>query len=291
MDGRRFQLWLGCGLLLIAVGCHKQHTHPSTNALNGLAGDNKPSLFARFQSEWNRTSPPQTSDSDPGLLSSQSKKKDWSPDSIVAFADLRFEYAYTEEKPEGERERLVDSARMAYQAALRKDPKHPGAMLGLAKLYARIGEMAKANEMYRQYFALHPKDHVRMSEAAMAHARAKDFNGAVAWLEQALKIDPENRGYRKTLGFCLVHAGRWEQGYAVLSTVMSEAEARYTLARAFMTMNQTDQSRQQLELAVQADPGFAPARQLLTEMGQTSMVKKSESQDPILTIDYQLQQR
>ena len=49
-----------------------------------------------------------------------------------------------------------------------------------------------------------------MHEIAMKRAQWKDWTGARsrgAEMETALRLDPENRAYRKTMGFCLAPGG------------------------------------------------------------------------------------
>lgn len=293
MDGRQLRLWLCGGVVLGALGCHKQQTLPNGVAVPppgqpmAMAQPKKPSLFEKLTP----SKPTVTSNAPPVDMAAEPKpprkKGEWSADTTVALAELRVENAYTNDKTEADRDKLLDSARNLYQSALKTDPKHKGAMLGLGKLYARLGEMNKADEMYRQYLALNPKDHATMHEVAMAHAKRKDFAGAAAWCEQALKADPENRGYRKTLGFCLTHAGKWDDGFAVLCDVMSEAEARYTMARALTSLNQPEMGKQQLAIALQVDPNFTPAKDLLAEMQQpTATPRTVEPTSPIQAVEH-----
>lgn len=193
--------------------------------------------------------------------------KGLSPDTEVAMADVHLEAAFAEPPPQN-RDQLVDMARMRYQKAIKEDPKHKGALLGMARLYARVGEKDRSLELYKKYVSMNPKDHEVPHEVALKHGQWKDWNGAAAWCEVALKIDPENRTYRKTLGFCFARAGRWEDGYNTLRQVMPEAQARYSLARVMEHLNYPEQSRQWTQLALQADPNHPEAREFLAELDQ-----------------------
>jgi hypothetical protein len=88
----------------------------------------------------------------------------------------------------------------------------------------------------------------------------------VAWCEFALKLDPENLSFRKTMAFCLARGGKWDEGFNVMCQVMPEAQARYLMARVLEHQNQPAACRQQLQLAIQADPNFADAREFLAEL-------------------------
>ncbi|HUR54328.1 MAG TPA: tetratricopeptide repeat protein, partial [Gemmataceae bacterium] len=170
-----------------------------------------------------------------------------------------------------------------YQQALQADPKNKGALLGMARLYARIGEQERADEVYRKYLSLYPKDHAVVHEVAVVHGRWKDWAGAAAWCEAALKIDSENRDYRKTLGFCQARAGNWDGAFTTLSQLMPEAKARMNLAGMLDHMGQTDACKQQLQLAIQADPTFVAAREMLAELeqGGTLPPTTAEEANPI----------
>ncbi len=190
------------------------------------------------------------------------------PETEVAFADVRMEAAYSETTPETNRAAMLDQARHGYQKALQQDPKNKAALLGLARFYARLGEREKTIEMYQKYLAIYPSDREVIHEVALAFARWKDWNTAAAWCDRALKVDPENITFRKTKAFCLARSGHWEDSFTVLLTIMPEAQARYTIARVLEHLNYGDASRQQLQLALKADPNFVDAREFLAELDQ-----------------------
>ena len=68
------------------------------------------------------------------------------------------------------------------------------------------------------------------------------------------------------MAFCLARAGKWEEGFHVMCQVMPEAQARYLMARVLEHQHQPEASRIQLQLAMKADPNYAPARDFLAEM-------------------------
>jgi len=191
-----------------------------------------------------------------------------SAETLVAIADTQLEAAFEERTAPGSREQLLDRARQGYQKALKQEPKSKAALLGVARYYAKLGEREKALDAYKKYLHQFPKDADTAHEIAIAHARWKDFPGAVAWCEHALKIDPENRSVKKTLGFCLARAGKWEAAFEMLCQIMPEAQARHNLAGMLDHMGYSDASKIQLQLATQVDPSFAPARDFLTELTQ-----------------------
>jgi Tfp pilus assembly protein PilF len=187
-------------------------------------------------------------------------------ETIVAFADTQVETALDEKTPPTNRQSLLDSARNSYQKALQQDPKSKAALLGMARYYSRTDETAKSIEFYKKYLTLYPNDKDVAHEVALAHARWKDWAGAIAWCQFTLKIDPENLAVRKTMAFCYTRAGEWEKGFQVMCEVMPEAQARYLMARVLEHQNQPEKARQQVLLALQADPNYADAREFLAEL-------------------------
>ncbi len=193
-------------------------------------------------------------------------KKPASADAIVAISDVRLDAAFDEKTAPGSKEAMLDLAREGYQKALKQEPKNQSAMLGIARFYAKIGEKEKAIEAYKRYLTVYPKDAKAAHEVAMTHARWKDWAGACAWCEFTLKIDPENRDVKKTHGFCLARAGKWDEAFAALCQIMPEAQARRNLAGMLDHLGHTDASKTQLQLAVKADPNDAAARDFLAEL-------------------------
>lgn len=287
MDGRRFRrLFLCGGLLAGAAGCNR-NTYSDTFGFP-KAGQPVGAMVPGGKSGWGSGQTPGVTDGLVGMPVEPAparKKGGFSPDSRVAFADTWVASALGENPP-ANRDQLLDMARQAYGKALEKDPKHKGAMLGLARLYGRLGDREHAMEYYRKYLTLYPTDHDVMHEVAVTHGRWRDWDGAVAWCDAALKADPQNRTYRKTKGFSLARAGKWEDGFKVLCEVMPQAQARYNMARVLEHQNYGDHSRLQLQLALQADPGYEPAREFLADLDPPRPTPNAADGGPVLPAGY-----
>lgn len=201
-----------------------------------------------------------------------------SAETIVAISDVRLEAAFDEKTAPGSKEGLLDMARTGYQKALQQEPKSKAALLGNARYYAKLNEREKSIEMYKKYLGLYPKDADVAHECAVAHARWKDHAGAIAWCEYGLRIDPENRTIKKTMGFCLALSGKWDDAFATLCQIMPEAQARHNLAGLLDHLGQLGASKVQLQLALKADPNFTPAAGFLSELEGT--VKPAVAEQP-----------
>jgi tetratricopeptide (TPR) repeat protein len=218
------------------------------------------------------------------IISEPTRKGPANPETYAILANVQVESAFNEQTIEASREALLDQARQGYNKALQLDPKNKTALLGLAKYYVRLGDREKAVETYKKYFASYPKDKDVAHEVALAHAQWKDWAGAAAWCEFALKIDPESLSIRKTMAFCLARAGKWDEGFAVMCQVMPEAQARYLMARVLEHQKQPEASRMQLQLALKADPAYAPARDFLAELDEGARPAGHPNPNPIVTV-------
>lgn len=284
MDGRMFRKWcvLGCLAATAVTGCKsKQQSNligpmpdtgssqmvnmPLTKSKSLFGSNNGPSMPVEVApAEANSKKPPSAA-------------------THVAIADTRLEAAFDDRTEPGSKERLLDQARAGYQKALQQEPKSKDAIRGMARYYARVGDRDKTVEMYKKYLTLYPEAAVAQ-EVAVAHARWKDMNGAVAWCEYALKIDPENRDAKKTMGFCLARAGKWDEAFTVLCQVMPEERARHNLAGLLDHMGHAEASKAQLQLSLKANPNFAPAAGFLAELEQprdpNATIRQAGDQQP-----------
>jgi tetratricopeptide (TPR) repeat protein len=283
MDGRRIRRWWLSGCLVVGtLGCSS--TRNNTN-VPPFFSDAKPLTGMPVASKsksfwgWSNDKPAVTAEVAAADYDAPAK-----PETHAILANAQVDSAFNEETPTASREALLDQARQGYQKALKMDPKNKVALNGLAKYYVRLGEREKAVETYKRYFAAHPRDKEVAHEVALAHAQWKDWAGAAAWCEFALKIDPENLSIRKTMAFCLARAGKWDEGFAVMCQVMPEAQARYLMARVLEHQGQLDACRLQLQLAIQADPAHIASREFLVELDQVTRPMGNPNQNPIITV-------
>ncbi len=266
MDGRwlwKYSVW---GAILAGVlGCRHQRSDPLAEMPNSSAPWPQQSAHSTgLRSLWGGNAPPTAI---PVELAPAESNKPVSADTLVAIADVRLEAAFDSKTTPGSRDALLDLARKGYQKALEQEPKSKTALRGMARYYARVDEREKAIEMYKRCLKHHPQDAELGHEIAMVHARWKDYPGAIAWCQYTLKnIDPENRTVKKTLGFCHAMAGQWDEALATLCEIMPEAQARHNLAGLLDHLGYPEASKTQLQLALQADPNFEPARQFLAEL-------------------------
>ena len=188
------------------------------------------------------------------------------PATLAIMAKLQVESATVEGRSPRERDQLLDAARGMYQEALAIEPTNLEALKGLAEFYETFNDHAQARVIYERAMHAHPRDAQLRHDLGMTFARKKDFETASTLVSEALKIDPDNRTYRKTYGFCLVRCGKADEGYQWLSRCMPEDEARVNVSKMLFQMGQDEGAKRHLTLANQANPTNTTAHQMMAQL-------------------------
>lgn len=169
-------------------------------------------------------------------------------------------------KPAAEREECLTRARQAFQEILAKEPKNVDALLGLGHLYHVSGETQRLNDIQQKAVTLHAGNPTVWVWVAKRQAMSNQWDAAIVSYNHAVRLDPDNRTYRKNLAFTLARSGRYADGYEAISRCMKEAEARYNIAMVMAYNGDVDKARMELRLALQADPNFSPASDKLATL-------------------------
>jgi Tfp pilus assembly protein PilF len=168
-----------------------------------------------------------------------------------------------------QQDELREKARLEYLQALRQEPNNGSAQLGLARLYFDMNNHDQSVAAYQKALKQDPKNVTALYELGMVYARSKEWEPALTHLKAAYTIDPMNKQCATTYGHCLARAGHIDEALTVYRQTMGEALAHYNLARMLHHMNQVDLCRQQLDMALRADPQLSEARELLVQLSTT----------------------
>jgi tetratricopeptide (TPR) repeat protein len=184
----------------------------------------------------------------------------------VAFGTFHLKAAVEMDRTPAQRQELLDQARRSYQQALKVDPKCLDAYHGLARTYLQMGDREHMVATFDEAVKKFPNDASFPFELGMSLARLKDWNPALAGLQAACALDPENRTYANALAYTLARAGRYDDSVACFRKTVSEAQARYNVARMLHHLQQDELSKEHLRLALAAQPDMPGALQLLNEL-------------------------
>jgi len=249
MDGR-WKLVVAGGILAGAVGCNSMSKRPA---------DQMPAAVPPQQVT--KTAPPPAA---------EPPRTDLKPTTYVSMGALTEQAANEPDRPQAERDAFHRQARQSYQKAIKVDPKFAPAYVALGESYMATGERDQAQAWFKKATEIAPNDPALWSELGAAQARFKDWPAAIASLTRAAQLDPGNKSAETRLGLAQARAGRYEDALNTLAKAMPEAEARYNVARMMKHNQHTEAAGVQLQLALQADPAFEPARALLAERNPIS---------------------
>lgn len=255
MDGRKSAL-LVLSLALGCTGCITTHEKQTT-----IRGMDEP--------------PP------PSMAPAKEEAKKPAPPAVLRSLAAMRESGADEHKDRPEvQARLRDDARRAYQEALKAEPDNLEALRGLARVYTSMGEYDRANETYKKALAKYPRDVTLWYDLGMMHDRRKDWPEGARCFYKALEIDPENQRCLKAMGFTLARAGQLDQSLFYLTRAMGSAVAAHTNV-ALMLIHLAEQepaeqasrlelARQHLRVALQENPNYERARDLLASLEGTA---------------------
>lgn len=174
------------------------------------------------------------------------------------------------------------------EADLQRDPNRPEGWRLLAQAYAQTNEPIKARDAAARAAKLAPKDPDTLVEAAQARALAEPTRlfdqQAVAWLQQAIQLQPKHQQARWFMGVALRQSGKdaeaatlWEslladvppQTAAALRKQIDEARKNAGLSTLPQATPATSRvatpaspSSTSLTVQVQLDPDFATRTRL-----------------------------
>jgi tetratricopeptide (TPR) repeat protein len=246
------------------VGCKNSGVQPPTPAIPGY--QEKPSLLEQAFGGHPKFTPQAPPAPEPPVEQARKPGEPLKPETECVLAAAEVEAAFMEGRSAVDRDRLLDSARQKYQRALKTEPNHKGAMAGLAELYAKSGNKDRAIATFQEALKHSPKDHNLAYKMAVMQANFQDWAGAAQSCQYALSLDPENRTYTRTFGYCQAQLGQFQQAGETLMKVMPEANTRYFLGRVLIDQNRMAEGRQMIQMAASQDPQFQQAQEFLAQL-------------------------
>ncbi|HUY91779.1 MAG TPA: tetratricopeptide repeat protein [Pirellulales bacterium] len=171
-----------------------------------------------------------------------------------------------------------ENARINYHKALEMKPHHLGALLGLARLFDRQGQMERATEHYLEATKYHPSEAAAYNDLGLCYARQAKYDDAVKALSRAVELQPDRALYRNNIATVLVVQGRIDEALAHLTDAHGAAIANYNVGFLLNKRGQSRQALEQFSLALQADPSMTSAQQWVESL---SSELAPESRQPV----------
>ena len=166
----------------------------------------------------------------------------------------------------------IPSAEQAYSKALQLQPKHVEVAIGYGRMLDRQEKFADATRVYLQATQEHPNNAVVYNDLGLCFARQSRLNDSIVALSRAIQLQPENRLYRNNAATVLVEMNRLDDAYTHLAAVHGEGVSHYNLGVLLYERGQVQRARIHFARALEMDPTFAPAREMLDQMDQQRAV-------------------
>ncbi len=259
MDGKCWKALAVASLLAASAGCRGTGSKTMTSGIPTPPAAGGGNAVSRLFQPKPAGPPPQYQASEQPINESDLKKGPLKAETVAALANAQVGAAFdfqADGTANPNLDRLADDARQKFQKALEQDPKNHEALQGLARLYTRLGDRERAISTLQTMQSYYPTDHKIAYETALTYARFDDWANGVTACRAALAGDPENRRYQKTLGILTARTGNFEDGYALIASVTTEAEARMTMAKLLVDMDRTDLAEAQVQIVMKIDPNL-----------------------------------
>ncbi len=167
----------------------------------------------------------------------------------------------------------LSESQIAFQDALKDEPKHPGALLGLVQVQLERGRLDRAAQELVRFEDIQkeaPKDISTKDQALAYYARSElarsagEEAEANAAYQFAVKLDPTNADFPFGLGRWLLEAQRPAEAREYLSQAATLEPDRYgilvELAEAEMFGRKFEAAAKHIEDALAKNPRFVPAK-------------------------------
>lgn len=172
----------------------------------------------------------------------------------------------------------TENARINYHKALQMKPHHLGALLGLARLFDRQGQLDRATEHYLDAAKHHPGEAAIYNDLGLCYARQAKYGDAAKALSRAIELQPDRALYRNNIATVFVVQGRVNEALAHLTDAHGAAVAHYNVGYLLHKRGQRRQALEQFKLALQADPSMTSAGQWIESL---STELTPESRQPV----------
>ncbi|MCA9269124.1 MAG: tetratricopeptide repeat protein [Planctomycetales bacterium] len=159
-----------------------------------------------------------------------------------------------------------ERAKEQYEKALAADPKNLDALVGLARLEHRDGDLAAATQRYLTALKLHPDHPVVLNDLGLCYARRGMLQQAEQSMSKAVAAQPTSKLYRNNMALVLVELNRNDEALAHLAAVHPVPVAHYNLAYMLSEKGRQAEAAAHLKAALAADPQMESARQLLARV-------------------------
>jgi len=128
----------------------------------------------------------------------------------------------------------------------------------------------RAFELLREAVAAGARDPQTLLHLAELYKNRGDEKSAIPLYEEAMRLEPEQVGASVALGAIQADRGQWREAIRLFNDALGKNPAlpgvRTALAMALLQVGEREAARAALEKALEFDPAYAPAYQLLLQL-------------------------
>jgi Flp pilus assembly protein TadD len=155
-----------------------------------------------------------------------------------------------------------DEALSKAREALTKNPQELPAQMVMGVVYARKGDVTKAQQVYEKILALHPRFALAANNLAWLYSEHGGDQGKALQLAQvAMEMAPEDPNVSDTLGWILYKSGVYQRAVGLLkesaSKLPDQPAIQYHLGLALLKVGEKNGARAALTAAVTSPARFA----------------------------------
>lgn len=163
-------------------------------------GDMQQALIAYSHAlEWDENSAPMCDEFGQFLLAhNQLAGAEYLFSRALSLDPLNAQYCYRQGVVLQQQKQLKQAAQ-SFTAALQQNPRFLGALFNLGIVHRELGETTRAAEQFKRLLQINAEDPCALALLGECQADLGDFEGAVRSLEDAVRLDPQNRSAQKDL--------------------------------------------------------------------------------------------
>jgi tetratricopeptide (TPR) repeat protein len=173
-----------------------------------------------------------------------------------------------------EQQGKYEQAAGQYREALSLTPGLIAARNRLGVVLNRLGQHAEASRQFRTALETAPRLAYLHNNLGFSLYLEGRFTEAEPELARALELQPDFRRAHMNHGLTLARLTRWDDALHAFQNAVPEADAHYNMALLQSEMRYYAEAAHSLEQALQANPDFAVARELLRDVSRRAAAEE-----------------
>ncbi len=139
------------------------------------------------------------------------------------------------------------AAERGFQAVLRDEPRHVGALGNLGIIYSRTNRTAQAIAAYRRALRISPDDKAILLNLGLLYLKQESHKKALPLFERVVALDPQHPQARQLLAICRLYTGQLAPAIRDLETLRAahpkDEQILFLLGFAYLKSSDADHAK------------------------------------------------